>query len=274
MEGAGRLSEAETLEAAEGLVLDLIEASQDVGVEREQARAMLIEAMPDDASWSDELVAFINGRLPIATAAAVDSELVASLDTEVASYTTEEALAEYTALLSADPADPAATARRALLEARLGAMIAADTLGALRARIEDLRDEVGAHQQAIDRSEAALEEATGGGLFNWLRAFVDELGFGFGWAAMYMTVFLSWWNGQTVGKKVMRIRVLRLDGEPINWWIAFERAGGYAAGFATGLLGFAQVWWDANRQAIHDRIVGTVVVVEGGEKVSDWESAL
>ena len=131
-----------------------------------------------------------------------------------------------------------------------------------------------AHQQAIDRSEAALEEATGGGLFNWLRAFVDELGFGFGWAAMYMTVFLSWWNGQTVGKKVMRIRVLRLDGEPINWWIAFERAGGYAAGFATGLLGFAQVWWDANRQAIHDRIVGTVVVVEGGEKVSDWESAL
>lgn len=89
-----------------------------------------------------------------------------------------------------------------------------------------------------------------------------------------MTVFLSWWNGQTVGKKIMRIRVLRLDGEPINWWIAFERAGGYAAGFATGLLGFAQVWWDANRQAIHDRIVGTVVVIEGGEKVSDWESAL
>lgn len=274
MEGATRLSEAETLEAAEGLVLDLIEASQDVGVEREQARAMLIEATPDDAAWSDELVAFINGRLPMATSPAVDSELVASLDTEVASYTTEEALAEYTALLSADPADPAATARRALLEARLGAMIAADTLGALRARIEDLRDEVEAHQRAIDRSEAALEEATGGGLFNWLRAFVDELGFGFGWAAMYMTVFLSWWNGQTVGKKVMRIRVLRLDGEPINWWIAFERAGGYAAGFATGLLGFAQVWWDANRQAIHDRIVGTVVVVEGGEKVSDWESAL
>jgi uncharacterized RDD family membrane protein YckC len=89
-----------------------------------------------------------------------------------------------------------------------------------------------------------------------------------------MTVVLSWWNGQTVGKKLMRIRVVRLDGEPITWWIAFERAGGYAAGFATGLLGFAQVYWDANRQGIHDRIVGTVVVIEGAKKIKNWESAL
>ena len=89
-----------------------------------------------------------------------------------------------------------------------------------------------------------------------------------------MTVFLSWWNGQTVGKRMMGVRVVRLDGEPITWWTAFERAGGYAAGLATGLLGFAQVWWDANRQAIHDRIVGTVVVLDGAEKVTDWESAL
>ncbi len=72
----------------------------------------------------------------------------------------------------------------------------------------------------------------------------------------------------------MGIRVLRLDGEPITWWTAFERAGGYAAGFATGLLGFAQVIWDANRQAIHDRIVGTVVVLDGAEKVGNWREAL
>ncbi len=111
-------------------------------------------------------------------------------------------------------------------------------------------------------------------MFGWLREFVDELGFGFGWASLYLTVFLSWWKGQTVGKRMMGIRVVRLDGEPITWWTAFERAGGYAAGFATGLLGFAQVFWDANRQAIHDRIVGTVVVMDKAERVSDWESAL
>ncbi|KPJ83522.1 MAG: hypothetical protein AMS19_04110 [Gemmatimonas sp. SG8_23] len=89
-----------------------------------------------------------------------------------------------------------------------------------------------------------------------------------------MTVLLSWWKGQTVGKRLLGIRVVRLDGDPITWWVAFERVGGYAAGLATGLLGFAQVWWDANRQMIHDRIVGTVVVRDGADKVLDWESAL
>ncbi|MEE2897439.1 MAG: hypothetical protein VX815_03130, partial [Gemmatimonadota bacterium] len=56
--------------------------------------------------------------------------------------------------------------------------------------------------------------------------------------------------------------------------VAFEPYGGYIADFATGLLGFAQVYWDANRQGIHDRIVGTVGIREGAAKVEDWESAL
>ena len=29
---------------------------------------------------------------------------------------------------------------------------------------------------------------------------------------------------------------------------------------ATGLLGFIQIYWDANRQAIHDKISATVVI--------------
>jgi uncharacterized RDD family membrane protein YckC len=70
------------------------------------------------------------------------------------------------------------------------------------------------------------------------------------------------------------MRVLRLDGGAITWWVAFERAGGYAAGLATGLLGFAQVMWDANRQAIHDRIVGTVVALDPPNRILDWESVL
>jgi uncharacterized RDD family membrane protein YckC len=77
-----------------------------------------------------------------------------------------------------------------------------------------------------------------------------------------------------VGKRLMRIRVVRLDGNPITWWVAFERTGGYAAGLFTGLLGFAQVWWDGNRQAIHDRIVGTVVVTDGAKKIENWEAEL
>ncbi|HUF75979.1 MAG TPA: RDD family protein [Longimicrobiales bacterium] len=153
--------------------------------------------------------------------------------------------------------------------------VAADTLAALGARIEALEDEVDDLEEDLSGAEAALEAAAGGtGLFGSLLDLVDELGFGFGWASLYMTVMLSWWKGQTLGKRLLGIRVLRLDGGPITWWVAFERAGGYAAGFATGLLGFAQVFWDANRQAIHDRIVGTVVVLDGAPKALDWESAL
>jgi len=53
---------------------------------------------------------------------------------------------------------------------------------------------------------------------------------------------------------------VRLSGEPLGLWEAFERFGGYAAGLATGLLGFVQLYWDPNRQAIHDRVARTVVV--------------
>jgi hypothetical protein len=67
--------------------------------------------------------------------------------------------------------------------------------------------------------------------------------------------------------------VVRLDREPLTWRTAFERVGGYAAGLATGLLGFAQGMWDSNRQAIHDRIAGTVVIIDGAEKVGNWREA-
>ncbi|MBD0321191.1 MAG: RDD family protein, partial [Gemmatimonadetes bacterium] len=88
---------------------------------------------------------------------------------------------------------------------------------------------------------------------------------GFGWGAFYFTAFVAMWRGRTPGKRVMRTRVIRLDGKPIGWWAAFERFGGYAAGLVTGLLGFAQVFWDRNRQAIHDKISETVVVRERGQ---------
>jgi uncharacterized RDD family membrane protein YckC len=43
-------------------------------------------------------------------------------------------------------------------------------------------------------------------------------------------------------------------------WDSFGRYGGYGAGLATGLLGFIQIYWDPNRQAIHDKISATIVI--------------
>lgn len=91
---------------------------------------------------------------------------------------------------------------------------------------------------------------------------LDDIGFGFGWGAVYFSLLPAWWQGQTLGKRLFGLRVVRLNGKPLTVWNCFDRYGGYAAGFATGLLGFAQVFWDANRQAIHDKISFTVVLDE------------
>ncbi|MDN3652893.1 RDD family protein [Thalassotalea ponticola] len=99
-------------------------------------------------------------------------------------------------------------------------------------------------------------------IIEYVKAIIDDLGLGFGWAALYFTVFTSWWQGQTPGKRLMGIRVLQLDGTPLSVWDSFGRYGGYGAGIATGLLGFLQIYWDPNRQAIHDKISATVVIDE------------
>ncbi|MFT5295619.1 MAG: hypothetical protein ACI9YH_001634 [Colwellia sp.] len=94
----------------------------------------------------------------------------------------------------------------------------------------------------------------------WMKGIIEDLGLGFGWAAFYFTVLTSIWNGQTPGKRLLKIRVVQLDGTKLSVWDSFGRYGGYGAGLATGLLGFLQIYWDPNRQAIHDKISSTIVI--------------
>lgn len=96
--------------------------------------------------------------------------------------------------------------------------------------------------------------------FDTAQKTLDRIGFGFGWAAVYFSLITAWWDGQTLGKRMLKLRVIQLNGKKLGVWDCFNRYGGYAAGFATGLMGFAQVFWDPNRQAIHDRISFTVVI--------------
>lgn len=97
-------------------------------------------------------------------------------------------------------------------------------------------------------------------LISWVDGIIQDLGLGFGWAALYYSVLTAWWRGHTIGKRVMRIKVVKLDGTSPNLWESFGRYGGYTAGVATGLLGFLQVFWDPNRQTIQDKIAETLVL--------------
>jgi hypothetical protein len=122
-------------------------------------------------------------------------------------------------------------------------------------------------QTVVDDMEIPAEQETEAqegsnsySVIEYVRTFLAEMGLSFGWAAVYFSVFLAWFNGQTVGKMLCRIRVTKIDSKPLSFWESFERYGGYSAGLATGLLGFLQIMWDPNRQAIHDKISETVVL--------------
>lgn len=115
-------------------------------------------------------------------------------------------------------------------------------------------------------------QTTTNSILQWGKGIIQDLGLGFGWAAVYFTLFSLLWRGQTPGKKVCNIRVVALNGEPLGLLDCFGRYGGYGAGFATGLLGFLQVYWDPNRQAIQDKISATVVIQGSVKQIVNIET--
>lgn len=113
---------------------------------------------------------------------------------------------------------------------------------------------------AIDIPDNSANEAAPPGVLAWLGTLATDLGLGFGWAACYFTVFSAWWQGQTPAKRLFGMQVVKFNGSYMNLWESFGRYGGYCAGLATGLLGFLQIYWDPNRQAIQDKISETLVI--------------
>jgi uncharacterized RDD family membrane protein YckC len=80
---------------------------------------------------------------------------------------------------------------------------------------------------------------------------------------LYFCLALYIGNGQTVGKRLLRIQVVSLTHERITLWQALERALGYGASFLEGGFGFAQFFMQRNRQCAHDRLAETIVIDAG-----------
>jgi len=77
---------------------------------------------------------------------------------------------------------------------------------------------------------------------------------------LYFCLALYIGNGQTIGKRVMRTRVISLTHTHITIWQALERSLGYAASFLEAGFGFAQFFVQRNRQCAHDRLAETIVI--------------
>lgn len=78
-------------------------------------------------------------------------------------------------------------------------------------------------------------------------------------AAAYVT-YVHGTYGQTLGQRLLHMRVLTTHGEELTYLTAFFRF--VAACFAVGLLGMGVVWigLDPNKQGWHDKLARTVVV--------------
>jgi uncharacterized RDD family membrane protein YckC len=78
------------------------------------------------------------------------------------------------------------------------------------------------------------------------------------WLAYHVGMWT--WKGTTVGGIVCHIKVIRLDGRPVDFGVALIRALGCGLSFMVICLGFFWAGWSRERQAWHDIIAGTTIV--------------
>lgn len=77
----------------------------------------------------------------------------------------------------------------------------------------------------------------------------------------YFTYFIGI-CGKTPGKMFCGIKVIRDDGEPMTYGTAFLRWIGYLVSSLPLNLGFIWIVFDRRKQGFHDKIAGTVVILE------------
>jgi uncharacterized RDD family membrane protein YckC len=78
--------------------------------------------------------------------------------------------------------------------------------------------------------------------------------------------------GRTFGKAWLHNRPLCRDGTSLSWGRSFGRAAIYRFGGLLGVLSVLdQLWclWDDNRQCLHDKVVGTIVVNDPARRDPD-----
>jgi uncharacterized RDD family membrane protein YckC len=77
----------------------------------------------------------------------------------------------------------------------------------------------------------------------------------------YFTFFHGTW-GQTIGKMIFGLRVVRPDGRPLTYLRALVRAGGYFLSSIPLFLGFLWVGLTSSKRSWHDALADTIVVRE------------
>jgi uncharacterized RDD family membrane protein YckC len=94
-------------------------------------------------------------------------------------------------------------------------------------------------------------------LLVWLIPFVHAF-FPFFWLAYHVAMWT--WKGTTVGGIVCSLKLVRVDGHPVNFAVALVRSLASVFSAVALFLGFFWAGWTRERQSWHDMIAGTVMV--------------
>ena len=75
----------------------------------------------------------------------------------------------------------------------------------------------------------------------------------------YEAVFLRY-QGATLGKMALGLKVVRSDGGPLGWGISVGRYFMYIVSGIILLIGYIMAGFDDEKRALHDRVCGTRVI--------------
>lgn len=77
---------------------------------------------------------------------------------------------------------------------------------------------------------------------------------------LYLGLITYFTNGYSIGKRIMKIRIVATNHEHLSLWHSIERSLGYYASSLEFGFGFLQYFIDYNRRTVHDRIAETIVI--------------
>lgn len=84
--------------------------------------------------------------------------------------------------------------------------------------------------------------------------------------ALYFIFFWATQDGQTVGNRILKIKVIKEDGTAMNLSSAILRYVGFIFSSVILCIGFIWVGFDKKKQGLHDKLAKTVVIETGKPK--------